>query len=164
MVWPPDSPWSPWWRTNRKAARAAAKLADIKPSDIVYELGSGDGMFVITAAHEYGARAIGIEIDPVRVFVSKIMVKFFGVSDKVEIIKSDFNKQNLRSASVVFMYLVPKALERLRQKLVKELKPNTRVMSFRYEFQAPYRKHDKKYNIYLYYASDLKFASEYKKK
>src|SRR3989344_2345982 len=83
MVWPPDSPWSPWWRTNRKTAKEAGRLAKIKPSDFVYELGSGDGMFVITAARDFGAKAVGIEIDPVRVFISKIMVKIFGVGNKV---------------------------------------------------------------------------------
>ena len=73
FVWPPDSPWSPWWRTNRKVARAACRLAKISDKDVVYELGSGDGEFILIASREFGAkRAIGIEIEHTRFLISNI--------------------------------------------------------------------------------------------
>src|SRR3990167_11216648 len=73
FVWPPDSPWSPWWRTNKKVARAACRLANVSNKDIVYELGSGDGEFILTAASEFHAKkAIGIEIDYTRYWISKM--------------------------------------------------------------------------------------------
>ncbi|OGH12069.1 MAG: hypothetical protein A2857_00920 [Candidatus Levybacteria bacterium RIFCSPHIGHO2_01_FULL_36_15] len=122
----------------------------MKPSDFVYELGSGDGMFVITAARDFGAKAVGIEIDPVRVFISKIMVKIFGVGNKVKIVKSNFFDQDLRQATTVFAYLVPRALERLMPKLKKELKPGTRFISYRYKINLPLVDQDKKNELYLY--------------
>src|SRR3989338_2439293 len=78
-VWPPDSPWSPWWKTSKKTARAMCELANIKREDVIYELGSGDGTSLIIAAKEFGARGIGIEIDPLRYYLSKIAIKLSGV-------------------------------------------------------------------------------------
>ena len=77
MVWPPDSPWAPWWRTSKTIARAACKLAKVKSDDVVYELGSGEGNVLLVAAQEFGARGVGIEIDPLRVFLSKLFIKFY---------------------------------------------------------------------------------------
>src|SRR3990170_9050517 len=82
MVWPPDSPWSPWWRTNIKTARIAFKLAGLKESDTVYELGSGEGIVLITAAKEFGAKGVGIEIDPLRFYISKFLIWKNGLGDK----------------------------------------------------------------------------------
>src|SRR3990167_2812181 len=74
MVWPPNSPWAPWWRTNRETARAICELAEITMSDLVYDLGCGDGTLIITAAKEYGAKVVGIEIDPLRFLSSMIRI------------------------------------------------------------------------------------------
>lgn len=155
MVWPPDSPWAPWWRTDDKNARAASRLAEIKPTDTVYELGSGDAGFLVIAAKEYKAKCVGVEIDPLRVLISKVKINFLGLAEKIKIIKKNFFEVNLSDATVVFVYLVPKALERLRPKLLKELKPGTRIISFRYEFKKPFRKQDTRHTLYLYHASDL---------
>src|SRR3989338_5632638 len=84
MFWPPDSPWAPWWRTNKKTARAMCKLAKIDEADTVYDLGSGTGTALIVAAREFGARGIGIEIDPLRFIISTLMIHIIGVQDKVE--------------------------------------------------------------------------------
>lgn len=132
MVWPPDSPWAPWWRTSKKTARAMCELAKVTNKDIVYDLGSGDGTSLIVAAREFGAKSVGIEIDPLRTFISKTMIKFNKVSDRVKIIRKSFFDVDISDATVVFMYLVPKALERLNPKLLKELKPGTRIITVTY--------------------------------
>ena len=132
MVWPPDSPWAPWWRTSDAKIRESLKLAKVKKGDIVYDLGSGDGRMLIIAAREFGARGLGIEIDPLRAFISKILVRFNRVSDRVEIVRRSFFDVDISDATVVFMYLVPKALERLKPKLLKELKPGTRIVTVTY--------------------------------
>ncbi len=72
MVWPPDSPWSPWWRTSKRIARIQCKLAKVGKNDIIYDLGSGEGTALIVAAKEFGAKGIGVEIDPSRVIFSKL--------------------------------------------------------------------------------------------
>ncbi len=150
MFWPPDSPWAPWWRTNKKIARAMCRLAKVGKNDIVYDLGSGDGTALIVAAKEFEAKGVGIEIDPLRAFISSMLLRSSGVSDKVQIIKKNFFDVNISDASVVFAYLVPKALGRLKPKLLKELNPGTLLVSYRYKISLPLVRYDKKNDIYLY--------------
>ncbi len=150
MFWPPDSPWAPWWRTNKKVARAMCKLAKIGKKDIVYDLGCGDGTALEIAAGEFGAQGVGIEIDPLRYLISKIRFKINGLNKKIKIIKNNFHSVNLSDASIVFVYLVPKALARLKRKLLKELKPGTLLVSFRYKINLPLVAYDKINDIYLY--------------
>lgn len=116
----------------------------------MYDLGCGDGEVLITAAREFGAAGVGIEIDPLRAFLAKLFVRLSGVDKHVVIIKDNFFNQDLSKATVVFAYLVPKALERLRPKLLKELKHGTRIVSYRYTIDLPLVIHDKKNDIRLY--------------
>lgn len=153
MVWPPDSPWSPWWRTNKKIARAMCKLAKAGKSDIVYDLGSGDGTALIVAAKEFGAKGVGIEIDLLRTWISTLMIRIVRVQDKVTIKRKNFFDIDISQASIIFVYLVPKALGRLLSKFKKELKPGTRIVSYRYQINLPLKKYDKENNIRLYMIS-----------
>lgn len=105
------------------------ELAAVKPSDVVYDLGSGDGRIVITAAKKYGAHGVGIEIDPVLVEKAKENAAAAGVSDRVRFIRQDLFKSDITDATVVTLYLLQSINERLRPKLVRELKPGTRVVS-----------------------------------
>jgi len=149
-VWPPNSPWAPWWRTDKKISRAICKLAKIKPSDLVYELGSGNATFLITAAKEFGARGFGVEIDPLRFVTSTIMTHIIGVKDKVVIKRKNFFDEDLSKATVVYVYLVPKTLEKLLPKFKKELKKGTRIVSYKYQLNIKYQKANIKNNLVLY--------------
>jgi len=153
-VWPPDSPWSPWWRTSARKATAAAKLASIKKSDKVYELGSGEATFLVTVAKTIGARGVGIEIDYTRHWFAKINALINGVSELVELKRGNFNDLKIKDADVVFVYLVPRVLERLKPKLIRELKKGTKVVSLKYKFQPGSRlsfiKSDVKNSLHLY--------------
>lgn len=153
MVWPPDSPWSPWWRTSDKAIRRAFKLSGVKSSDKVYDLGSGDGRTLIIAAKEFGARAVGIEIDPLRFYLSKFLVLFSGLNNKIQVRRENFLQSNFSDATIIFVYLVPNALKRLKPKFLSELKPGTKIVSVRYEVDLPVVKKidfERKYKIILY--------------
>jgi cyclopropane fatty-acyl-phospholipid synthase-like methyltransferase len=150
MVWPPDSPWAPWWRTSHKTARAICHLAKIKKGEVVYDLGSGDGTALITAAKEFAAFGVGIEIDPIRYWISKIRIQRNGLSKKIKVVRKNFFQQNIKSADVIFVYLVPKALDKLLPKFKKELKKGTRIVSFVYEMKLPLKGEDKKNRIRLY--------------
>lgn len=150
MVWPPDSPWSPWWRTSKKTARAMCRLANVGKDDVVYDLGSGDGTALLVAACEFGARGVGIEIDPLRALLSTLMIRIIRVKDKVVIKRRNFFDEDLSKATVVFVYLVPKALARLKPKLLKELKRGTRIVSFRYKIDLPLVLEDKAHSLSLY--------------
>lgn len=150
MVWPPDSPWAPWWRTSKKTARAMCKLAKVTKEDKVYDLGSGEGTALLIAAREFGAKGVGIEIDPARFLFSKFILKTSGLSDKVTIKRGNLFKQDISKADVIFVYLVPKTLERLLPKFKKELKKGTRIISYRYEMNLPLKEYDKENEIRLY--------------
>jgi cyclopropane fatty-acyl-phospholipid synthase-like methyltransferase len=149
-VWPPDSPWAPWWRTSQKTARAICKLAKIKKGDFVYDLGCGDGTALITAAKEFGAKGIGIEIDPVRYWISKIRFQKNGLSKDLRVVRGNFFNQSIKSADVVIVYLIPKTLDKLLPKFKKELKKGTRIVSFVYEVKLPLKDQDKENRLRLY--------------
>lgn len=150
MVWPPDAPWSPWWRTTHNRSRVICRFLKINKSDIVYDLGSGDGTFIITAAKEFGARAVGVEIDPSRAFISRVLALINGVSNRVQIVRKNFFDCDIEDATVVFMYLIPKALMMLKPKLIGELKPGTRIVTFVYMLDLPVVKEDLENEIYVY--------------
>jgi predicted RNA methylase len=150
MFWPPDSPWAPWWRTDRKTAKAMCKLAKITKNDTVYDLGCGDGEALSVAAKEFGAKGVGIEIDPLRYLFSKIRFKIGGFDQKVRIIKKNFHDVDISGASVIFVYLVPRVLEKLNPKFLKELKKGTTVVSYKYKISLHLLIYDRKNEIYLY--------------
>lgn len=149
-IWPPDSPWSPRWRTRRKVARAAFKLAEVSKKDTVFELGSGEATALIVACQEFSAKGVGIEIEPFRFLLSKITVWRKGLSSEIKLTRGNFFDENLSGATVVFAYLVPKTLNRLIPKFKKELKKGTPVISYKYEMNLPLKKEDKKNKLFLY--------------
>jgi cyclopropane fatty-acyl-phospholipid synthase-like methyltransferase len=122
----PDVMWVP---TPPAVVDAMLKLADVKPSDVVYDLGCGDGVIVATAAQKYGARAVGIDVDPQRVKEATERAQKMGVSDKVEIRQGDLFDADIEEASVVTLYLLRSLNIRLMPKLKAELKPGTRIVS-----------------------------------
>ena len=150
MVWPPDSPWSPWWRTNYRIAKIQCQLAKVSAKDIVYDLGCGDGTALITAASEFGARGVGVEIDPFRVWTAKLRIRFKGLYKRIKIERKNFFDVDVSEASVVIMYLIPKTLAKLRTKLLKECKSGTRVVTFVYKIDLPIIAQDLKNEVYVY--------------
>lgn len=164
MVWPPDSPWAPWWKTSSKVARRVQKVAKLTEKDVLYELGSGDAESLITLAKEFGIRSVGVEIDPLRHYLATFAVWRHGVKDKVTLLKKNFFEVSLTPATVVYVYLVPKALLRLKEKMLKELALGTLVISYRYEI--PFLEKvtsDTKENIHVYRIPRKKPAMKKKK-
>src|SRR3990167_4747056 len=149
-IWPPDSPWAPWWRTRSGVARVAFKLAKVGKKDIVYELGSGEATALIIAAQEFGAKGVGIEIEPFRFLLSKFTVWQKGLNKQITLKRGNFFDENLSEATAIFVYLVPKTLDRLIPKFKKELKKVTRIISYHYEMNLPLKNKDAKNNIFLY--------------
>ena len=105
------------------------ELAEVGKDDVVYDLGSGDGRIVISAAKQYGARGVGIEIKPRLVEQARKNAKQAGVSDRVTFKQGDLFKADISDATVVTLYLLPSVNNELRPKLFRELKPGTRVVS-----------------------------------
>ncbi len=105
------------------------KLASVGKTDIVYDLGCGDGRIVIAAAKQYGSRGVGVDLDPKRIQESWLNAKKAGVADKVVFLQQDIFKTDLSNATVVTLYLHYDVNLRLRPKLMKELRPGSRVVS-----------------------------------
>ena len=124
----PDVPYVP---TTEAAVQEMLKLAEVKKSDIVYDLGCGDGRIVIAAAKNFGARGVGIDINPVRISEAKENAKAAGVENLVRFEENDLFLADIREASVVTLFLLPQINLKLRPKLLQDLKirrsPRVRV-------------------------------------
>jgi predicted RNA methylase len=119
--------------TPQEVVDAMLKLAKVGPNDVVYDLGSGDGRIPITAAKTYGARGVGIDIDPQRIREANENLKTAGVGDKVKFLNQDLFTTPIGEATVVTLYLLPSLNLKLLPKLNSELKPGTRVVSHAFD-------------------------------
>jgi len=115
--------------TPQTVVDAMLEVAQVKGTDVVYDLGSGDGRIPITAAKKYGARAVGIDINPERIKEANENAVKNGVTNKVRFLNQDLFESNISEATVVTLYLLPALNEKLRPKLFRDLKPGTRVVS-----------------------------------
>lgn len=119
--------------TPQEVVDAMLKLAKVTKTDVIYDLGSGDGRIPITAAKVYGARGVGIDIDPDRVGEANASARAAGVTDKVKFLNQDLFTTNISEATVVTLYLLPALNLKLRPKLMKELKAGTRIVSHAFD-------------------------------
>ena len=119
----------PYVTTPQRVVERMLEMADVSQDDVVYDLGSGDGRFVITAAQQFGARGVGVEIDPQLVQQARSQARLAGVTDRVEFRQGNLFDVDLHDASVVTLYLEPDLNLRLRPKLLLQLDPGDRVVS-----------------------------------
>jgi cyclopropane fatty-acyl-phospholipid synthase-like methyltransferase len=119
--------------TSGGVTDAMLKLAKVMPDDIVYDLGSGDGRIVIAAAKKYGARGVGIELDPELIKTSNNNARKAGVEDRVKFIQADLFKTDLSDATVVTLYLSNSINRRIATILQRQLKPGARIVSHRFD-------------------------------
>lgn len=154
-VWPPDSPWAPWWQMPQNVIDEMCKLAKISKKDVVYDLGCGTGWALITANKEFGATGCGVEIDPLRFLIAKWNV--WRKKSSVVIKRKNFFDENISSATVIFVYLIPKTLKNLMPKFIKELKPGTKFITYVYDMpkelygnRLKLLKYDKDNKFYIY--------------
>ena len=111
------------------------RLAGVKSGDVLYDLGCGDGRIVIAAAKRFGVRAVGIDIDPVRITESNDNAAAAGLAGKVRFVQQDLFEADFREATVVTMYLLTSVNLRLRPKLLAELRPGTRLVSHSFDME-----------------------------
>lgn len=125
----------PYVPTPQDVVEKMLELAKVTSDDVVYDLGSGDGRIVITAAQKYGAHAVGVEINPDLYRESSARIKELGLDDRAHILCEDMFNVNIHRATVVIMYLLTSFNERLRPKLDRELRPGTRIVC--HDFHVP---------------------------
>ncbi|BAK66309.1 putative methyltransferase [Sphingobium sp. SYK-6] len=115
--------------TPQPVVEAMLAMAKVGDGDILYDLGSGDGRIPVTAAKTFNIRAMGIDIDPQRIREARENAQKAGVTDKVTFKQEDLFKTDFSEATVVTLYLLPTLNEKLRPRLLKDLKPGTRIVS-----------------------------------
>ena len=123
----------PYVPTRDAVVAGMLELGGVKKGDILYDLGCGDGRIVITAAQKFGARGTGIDIDPVRIREAQENARKAGVADRVKFIEQDLFDAKISDATVVTLYLLPAINLKLRPKLLKDLKPGTRIVSHAFD-------------------------------
>lgn len=151
---------APFVPTPMPVVRRMLEMAGVGAEDIVYDVGCGDGRIVIEAAKTFGARGVGIDIDPEMVAKSKANVAEAGLSDRVEILHMDATRTDISKATVVTLYLLPESNELLRPIFEAQLKPGTAVVSHNYsiagwedrhvDFDTVLDEHGGEHYIYLY--------------
>jgi tRNA G37 N-methylase Trm5 len=130
---PARSPDVPYVPTPQNVVDAMLKLGEVKKGDVLFDLGSGDGRIVVTAAKSYGVKGTGIDINPERIQEANENAKKEGVTDRVRFLNQDLFEADIKDATVVTLYLLPSINLKLRPKLWKDLKPGTRIVSHSFD-------------------------------
>lgn len=125
----------PFVATPREAVDSMLSMANVGEDDIVYDLGSGDGRIPIMAAQKYGARGVGVEIKSDLVELARQNAKDVGVADQVRFRQGNFFDEEISEATVVTLYLLPSVNLKLRSKLLRDLEPGTRVVSYDFHME-----------------------------
>jgi len=123
----------PYVPTPQHVVDEMLRLGGVKKGDFLIDLGSGDGRIVISAARDHGARGLGIDLNPERIQEANANAKAAGVTDRVEFRQGNLFEQDLSKADVLTLYLLPSVNEQLRPKLLRELRPGTRVVSHSFD-------------------------------
>ena len=118
--------------TPDEVVEAMLRLAEVDANDVVYDLGSGDGRIPIAAARRFGARGVGMDLDPELVAQATRSAQEAGVANRVRFVEGDIFESDISPATVVTLYLLTSINERLRPKLQKELRPGTRIVSHQF--------------------------------
>ena len=151
ILWP-NKYNAPWVPTAMEEVHKMLQLARVGPDDLVYDLGCGDGRVIVLAARDYGARAVGIEIDPLRYLWCQLLITILGLRDRVQIIFGDFFDTDLSDADVITCYLLPATNKKLEDKFKQELQANTRVVSHNFIFSGlRLQRKDPERDLFLYH-------------
>jgi predicted O-methyltransferase YrrM len=145
----PDVPYVP---TPNEVVAQMLALAKVKGDDVLYDLGSGDGRIVITAAQKFGTRGVGVDINPERIKDANENAQKAGVTDRVKFLQQDLLQTDISEATVITLYLLPDINLKLRPELFRQLKPGTRIVSHDFDMgewkpervvqvQGPVRQH-----------------------
>ena len=123
---------APWHPLMPYTIRRILNFADIRSGETICDLGCGDGRVLITAAKEYSAKGVGVEIDPLKVGLARLLAKFKKVDDRVSIIRGNIFDFDPSDADIVYLYLTHLALDKLCPEILKKLKPTVRIVSYRF--------------------------------
>jgi len=121
---------APWHPTPIRTVKKILAFIDPQPGQKFYDLGSGDGRVLIVAARYYGLQCVGLEIDPVKAWLSRWLIKFTGVEDRVKILRRSFFDFDFTDGDILFVYLSHQAIDRLLPHMVERLKPTVKIVCY----------------------------------
>ena len=123
---------APWHPLLPGTIRRILNFAELKPGETLLDLGCGEGRVLIKAAKEHSANGIGVEIDPIKIGLARLLAKWKGVDDQVSIIRANIFDFDPKDADVVYLYLTHQAMDKLFPEILKKLKPTVRIVSYRF--------------------------------
>lgn len=127
---------SPWHPISRRDLKRALDFCETQAGERIIDLGSGDGRVLIVAAKEYDLMGTGIEIDPLKVWLANLRIRFAGVQDKIKIVRANIFDADYREADILFIYLTHQAIDKLFPKILNQLKPNAKILCYRFCIQG----------------------------
>jgi ribosomal protein L11 methylase PrmA len=125
---------APWAPTSLRTVDVMLRMADLQPGQRLVDLGAGDGRIVILAARRFKARAVGVEIDPLRCLIANALIALFGVRSRARVVHGNMFEFDLSQADVVTMYLLQGTNQRIKPRLLEQLPPGARVISHSFSF------------------------------
>ena len=123
---------APWHPASRKDIYRALKLCDAQPGGKLYDLGSGDGRVLKIAAQDFGMEAIGLEIDPIKAWLSKKILAKNKFSSRITVLRQNVFEFDFKNADIIFIYMTHQALDRLFPKILETLKPTATIACYRF--------------------------------
>ncbi len=123
---------APWHPLMPGTLRRILNFSGIRPGETICDLGCGDGRFLITAAKEFSAKGVGVEIDPIKVGLARLLAKWKKVDNQVTILRGNIFDFDPGEADIVYLYLTHQALDKLFPEILKKLKPTVRIVSYRF--------------------------------
>ncbi len=142
---------APWIPTSLSSVRKMLTIAEVKPNDVVYDLGCGDGRILVTAVRRFGVtHAVGVEIDPIRYICIQILITVLRLRDRIQVVYGNLFSLDLSKADVITCYLLPSTNEKLVEKFSRELKPGTRVESNSFSFPGLKLEKYSKTSLFMY--------------
>ena len=123
---------APWHPLLPGTIRRILRFADVRPGETFCDLGCGEGRVLIAAAKEFSANTIGVEIDPLKVMLVRLLARINGVGDRVHIVRGNLFDFDPSSADVLYLYLTHQAMDKLFPEILKKLKPSVRIVTYRF--------------------------------
>lgn len=123
---------APWHPTSTKKIIEILKFCEAQPGETIYDPGSGDGRVLIAAADKFGLNGVGVEIDPLKVWVSHRLIRWKGLNDRIKIMRRSMYGFDYSGADILYLYLTHQAIDRLLPEILDQLKSNVKIVCYRF--------------------------------
>ena len=153
---------APWHPLSDKNINRIIKFADLQPGETFYDLGSGDGRVLIAASSNQCLRGVGVEIDPIKVWLSRYFIIAAKLADKIRIHRGNMFDFDVSEADVIYLYLTHQALDRLFPEILDRMKPSARIICYRFCIRnLEPTKMNKDKNLFWYQVNKGRTVNEY---